>query len=113
LSARLRRFLITRMVRFTVLDFVDPVPQIFLLTDGEVSNTDAVVAAVKGQFEITGARVFTFGIGRDVSHALVEGAATAGERCSWVGVCSCHCSWVCAFVIVFVCGCRAKPDGRY
>ena len=90
------------MSRCAVLDFVGPVPQIFLLTDGEVSNTDAVVAAVKGQFEITGARVFTFGIGRDVSHALVEGAATAGERCSWVCVCSCHCSWVYAFVGVFV-----------
>jgi hypothetical protein len=92
------------MGRCAVLGFVDPVPQIFLLTDGEVSNTDAVVAAVKGQFEITGARVFTFGIGRDVSHALVEGAATAGERCSWVCSChcSCHCSWVCAFARVFV-----------
>ncbi len=69
-----------------------------------MSNTDAVVAAVKGQFEITGARVFTFGIGRDVSHALVEGAATAGERCSWVRVGSRVCLFVggCVFVGVIV-----------
>ena len=52
--------------------------QVFLLTDGEVSNTDAVVQLCKRQHDATGARVFTFGIGADVSHALVKGAATAG-----------------------------------
>ncbi len=46
--------------------------------DGEVTNTREVVALCKRQHEATGARVFTFGIGNDVSHALVRDAATAG-----------------------------------
>ena len=50
----------------------------FLLTDGEVSNTEAVISAVRSQHSRTGARVFTFGVGTDVSHALVQGVATAG-----------------------------------
>ncbi len=50
----------------------------FLLTDGEVDNTDAVVALCARQHGAAGTRVFTFGIGAEVSHALVRGAATAG-----------------------------------
>lgn len=46
--------------------------------DGEVSNTREVVALCKREHEATGARVFTFGIGNDVSQALVRDAAVAG-----------------------------------
>ncbi len=52
--------------------------QVFLLTDGEVSDTEAVVRLCRQQHSATGARVFSFGIGADVSHALVHGAASAG-----------------------------------
>jgi Ca-activated chloride channel family protein len=51
--------------------------QLFVLTDGEVSNTDAVIALAR---EHAGhARVFTFGIGAGASHHLVKGLARAGE----------------------------------
>jgi hypothetical protein len=43
-----------------------------------VSNTREVVALCKREHEATGARVFTFGIGNDVSQALVRDAAVAG-----------------------------------
>ncbi len=52
--------------------------QVFLLTDGEVNNTDAVVALCGRCHQDTRARVFTFGIGGEVSHALINGAAKAG-----------------------------------
>jgi Ca-activated chloride channel family protein len=50
--------------------------QVVILTDGEVSNTDAVLglaAAHAGD-----ARIFTFGIGASASHHLVKGLARAG-----------------------------------
>ena len=50
----------------------------FLLTDGEVSDTQAVIAACGRLHKTMGARVFTFGIGGDVSHALVRGGAQQG-----------------------------------
>ena len=53
--------------------------QVFLLTDGEVSNTDEVLALCGLHHKDTGARVFTFGIGNDVSHALIRGAAREGK----------------------------------
>ncbi len=50
--------------------------QVIVLTDGEVSNTDAVLAlAAKHTAD---ARVFTFGIGAGASHHLVRGLARAG-----------------------------------
>ena len=54
-----------------------PLPrQIVILTDGEVSNTDAVLAlAAKHAHD---ARIFTFGIGASASHHLVKGLARAG-----------------------------------
>ena len=54
---------------------------VFLLTDGEVHNTRAVEELCKAECGRSATRVFTFGIGRDVSHALVKGvaAATHGE----------------------------------
>jgi hypothetical protein len=47
--------------------------QIFLLTDGEVSNTEECIDSVKKNSNTT--RVFTFGIGNDASKALVTGIA--------------------------------------
>jgi Ca-activated chloride channel family protein len=50
--------------------------QIVVLTDGQVTNTDAVLALVKQR--AADARVFTFGIGAGSSHHLVNGLARAG-----------------------------------
>lgn len=51
--------------------------QVFVLTDGEVSNADEVLSLVRrhnGQ-----ARVFALGLGSSASHHLVEGMARAGN----------------------------------
>jgi hypothetical protein len=50
--------------------------QVVVLTDGEVTNTDAVLTLVKQH--AAQARVFTFGIGAGASHHLVRGLARAG-----------------------------------
>jgi Ca-activated chloride channel family protein len=50
--------------------------QVVVLTDGEVSNTDAVIAL--GAAHAASARIFTFGIGAGASHHLVRGLARAG-----------------------------------
>lgn len=50
--------------------------QVVVLTDGEVTNTDAVLALAKKH--ATDARIFTFGIGAGASHHLVAGLARAG-----------------------------------
>ena len=47
-----------------------------MLTDGEVTNTDAVLALAKQH--AAQSRVFTFGIGAGASHHLVRGLARAG-----------------------------------
>jgi hypothetical protein len=54
--------------------------QVVVLTDGEVTNTDAVIA-LAGEHAAR-ARVFTFGIGRGASHHLVGGLARAGRGAS-------------------------------
>jgi hypothetical protein len=49
--------------------------QVIVLTDGQVSNTDAVLALAKKH--AAHARIFTFGIGAGASHHLVRGLARA------------------------------------
>jgi hypothetical protein len=51
--------------------------QIFLLTDGNVSNTSQCVDLVRRHSQST--RIFTFGIGNEVSHTLVTEIAKASE----------------------------------
>jgi Ca-activated chloride channel family protein len=54
--------------------------QVVILTDGQVSNTDAVIALVRSHR--AHARVFTFGIGAGASHHLVQGIARAAGGAS-------------------------------
>lgn len=49
--------------------------QVVVLTDGEVTNTDAVLALARSHAAT--ARIFTFGIGAGASHHLVKGLARA------------------------------------
>ena len=51
--------------------------QVLVLTDGEVTNTDAVIAL--GKRHANTARFFTFGIGAGASHHLVKGLARASR----------------------------------
>ncbi|MDP2434500.1 MAG: VWA domain-containing protein [archaeon] len=51
--------------------------QLFVLTDGEVSNTEAVIELCRTNARNT--RVFSVGIGEEVSHHLVEGMARASS----------------------------------
>jgi Ca-activated chloride channel family protein len=50
--------------------------QVVILTDGEVTNTDAVIALARAHAAHT--RIFTFGIGAGASHHLVRGLARTG-----------------------------------
>ena len=50
--------------------------QLIVMTDGQVTNTEAVMALVRKHSET--ARVFTLGIGAGASHDLVRGMARAG-----------------------------------
>eukprot|EP00041_Stephanoeca_diplocostata_P021253 m.490577 g.490577 ORF g.490577 m.490577 type:complete len:941 (-) comp21779_c0_seq1:160-2982(-) len=61
-----------------------PIPgytrQVFLLTDGQVSNTESVIHMVRQYTDR--ARTFALGLGSGASHALVEGVARAGNGTS-------------------------------
>ena len=50
--------------------------QVVIMTDGQVSNTDEIVALARAH--AASARIFTFGIGAGASHHLVRGLARAG-----------------------------------
>ena len=50
--------------------------QVVVLTDGEVTNTDAVLELARAH--ASDARIFVFGIGAGASHHLVKGLARAG-----------------------------------
>ncbi|CAL8124348.1 unnamed protein product [Orchesella dallaii] len=57
--------------------------QVFVITDGEVSNTSNVIGTVKSNANTS--RVFALGIGESASHHLVEGIAKAGGgTCNFV-----------------------------
>jgi Ca-activated chloride channel family protein len=51
--------------------------QVLVLTDGEVTNTDAVIALAERHADT--ARFFTFGIGAGASHHLLKGLARASR----------------------------------
>ncbi|OWA51236.1 putative von Willebrand factor A domain-containing protein [Hypsibius exemplaris] len=51
--------------------------QVFVLTDGEVSNTDEVTALVRANAQNT--RLFLFGLGRNSSRSFVNGIAATGN----------------------------------
>lgn len=51
--------------------------QVVVLTDGQVTNTDAVLRVASSHAAT--ARIFTFGIGAGASHHLVRGLARAGR----------------------------------
>lgn len=55
--------------------------EVFLLTDGEIWDQDKLFGLINDKVrDSKGAiRLFTLGIGRDVSHALIEGVARAGN----------------------------------
>ena len=56
-----------------------------VLTDGEVRNTADLFAYVESETGRKGdVRVFTLGIGRDVSHLLIDGLARVGKGFSQV-----------------------------
>ena len=51
--------------------------QIFLLTDGDVSNTNQVIKLVEDNIKYS--RVHTIGIGSGCSSALIKGCAEKGK----------------------------------
>lgn len=59
--------------------------QLFVLTDGEVSNTQECINFVRKHSDTT--RVFTFGIGNEASQELVKGLANAGVCINYNLIC--------------------------
>ena len=63
----------------------DMVRQIFLLTDGAVSNTYNIVELIDKHAVETNSRIHTFGIGKGASKELIEEVASAGcGSCSFI-----------------------------
>lgn len=58
--------------------YQDKVPEVLLLTDGEVWNQNAVFEFVQKAVKESSARFFTLGIGNAVSHSLIGGISRAG-----------------------------------
>ncbi|CAI7578931.1 unnamed protein product [Penicillium pancosmium] len=58
--------------------YQDKVPEVLLLTDGEVWDQDAVFDFVGKAVKESSARFFTLGIGNAVSHSLIGGISRAG-----------------------------------
>ncbi|MBI2837254.1 MAG: VWA domain-containing protein [Acidobacteria bacterium] len=54
--------------------------QLFVLTDGQVTNTEAVMKLIRRNSHTT--RVFSFGIGAGPSRHLIRGMARAGNGCA-------------------------------
>ena len=61
--------------------FADIPCEVILLTDGEIWDQSGLFQYLNKEVEAseTGLRVFTLGIGKSVSHALIEGIARAGN----------------------------------
>ena len=53
--------------------------EIMVLTDGEVWNTETLFEYIEKETATGNVRVFSLGIGQDVSHSLVEGMARVGK----------------------------------
>lgn len=55
--------------------------EVFLVTDGEIWNQEELFQYINEEIQVKKApvRIFTLGIGSDVSHALIEGVAKAGN----------------------------------
>ena len=58
--------------------------EIMALTDGQVWNPDDLFKYVRKETEMGDVRLFSLGIGRDVSHSLVDGLARVGRGFSRV-----------------------------
>ncbi len=56
---------------------IDPMRIVMFLTDGQVGNDDAIIAAVRANSKTT--RVFSFGIGDSPNRYLLDGIAQAGR----------------------------------
>jgi hypothetical protein len=72
-------------VKATVLQRYKDLPlEIMVLTDGEVWNTEELFKYVEKETSAGDIRLFSLGIGEDVSHALVEGMARVGRGFSQI-----------------------------
>ncbi|KAJ5437894.1 uncharacterized protein N7458_008892 [Penicillium daleae] len=59
--------------------YKDKVPEVLLLTDGEVWNQSDIFTFVNKAVQESSARFFSLGIGNSASHSLVNGIARAGR----------------------------------
>lgn len=59
--------------------YKDKLPEVLLLTDGQVWNQSEIFTFVTGAVQKSSARFFTLGIGNFASHSLVNGIARAGR----------------------------------